>query len=211
MAPKPPRPSQSSPPPEPQQPPPRASQMTNRVVRPSRLLPGGILESLPEGVDADEFARLSLVKEVVEDAVAFEFAVAQAKPMVSWRSRPIVLSVIALFSVAIAGYSVWQKPEWVYGPEPARIERATAEANVRFGMFLAAQRVRAYQAEHGQLPATLAAAGQTWPEITYFAEDTTTFEIRSSVVPTQPIVFRSNASLIDFLGTSRQALRDRTP
>jgi hypothetical protein len=147
---------------------------------------------------------------VVEGAVRFTREVAAAKPMQSYRSRPIVLAALAIPCLALALYTTIARPQWVFGPNPASASLARREAHIRFAMFLVAQRLYEYRdANQGQLPRSLLEIGEEWPGLIYTNLGGSAFELRSidSLVPA--ISFRSDGDERELLGTSRNYLRWR--
>jgi len=72
-------------------------------------------------------------------------------------------------------------------------------------VYLAAQRVIAYQRAHGHLPADLAAAGADSAGLAYAPGADTLFEIRA-VTGTAQVAYRSSESPADFLGNAFQVL-----
>ena len=68
-------------------------------------------------------------------------------------------------------------------------------------MFLLARRIQAYRKAEGALPPTLAAAGLRAPGVSYVVLSDSVFELRTEERG-KPVVFRSDASLSDFLGNA---------
>lgn len=178
------------------------------ILRPSRTLPSG---TKGPAVDPDEAEKLAALADVVQAATAFEKEVAAAKPMESWRSRPIVLAAIALPCLAIFLYSWLAQPEWVYGPDAARIAPAERAAHLRFGMYLIAQRLDAHRAQTGAVPETLLEIGEDWREITYSVVGRSEYELRATPDSSTALVFHSGDDPVAFLGGSRQLLRRVSP
>jgi hypothetical protein len=165
---------------------------------------------LKTGDPADDLEKAEAIRAVVEGAVRFTREVAAAKPMQSYRSRPIVLAAIAVPCLALALFTSLARPQWVFGPNPAAASTAQREAHIRFAMFLVAQRLYAYRdANQGQLPRSLLEIGEEWPGLIYTNLGGSVFELRSidSLVP--PISFRSDGDERALLGQSRTYLRER--
>lgn len=165
---------------------------------------------LKTGDPADELEKAEAIRAVVEGAVRFTREVAAARPMQSYRSRPIVLAAIAVPCLALALFTAIARPEWVFGPNPATASPAQREAHIRFAMFLVAQRLYQHRdANQGQLPRSLLEIGEEWPGLIYTNLGGSTFELRSidSLVP--PITFRSDGDERELLGNSRTYLRNR--
>ena len=178
------------------------------ILRPSRTLPSG---TKGPPVDPDEAEKLAALADVVQAATAFEQAVAAAKPMESWRSRPIVLAAIAIPCLAIFLYSQFAQPEWVYGPDAGKVAPAERDAHLRFAMYLVAQRLDAHRAQTGAVPETLLEIGEDWRDIHYSVLSRSEYELRAAPDSSKALVFHSGDDPVAFLGSSRQQLRRGTP
>ncbi len=111
-----------------------------------------------------------------------------------------ILTVVS----AIACAAVWIVPSFVrtrqYHPTPERIDAST-----RMHIFLAAQRVSAYQRTKGRLPGDLIEAGVDTSGLLYARLSDTLFEISSSVAGRQ-LAFTSGTSPAEFLGNTFSVL-----
>jgi hypothetical protein len=177
----------------------------HRPSRPVQLRPSGVIAPL----DQDEVEKQLALRDVMEHAVRETRAVATAKHITSWRSRPIILAAIAIPLALIATVSVIAKAEFIYGPSPASIPAARRAANTKFAMYLVAQRVLEYREAERRLPESLLAAGEEWDGITYRVVNDSVFELRSVGDAAQAIVFRSNERVDPFLGNSVTLLKRR--
>jgi hypothetical protein len=203
----------SQPPPPP---PSRRSRTAQAAPRPSETVPrpDDVAADIkpPTWEHSDDAQREAALKDVVEGAARFTRAVELAKPMGSYRSRPIVLVVLAAVALAVGLYSLTAKPDWVYGPSPAQTRTAQGEAHIRFAMFLIAQRVNAHRIAHnGELPQSLTEVGEDWPTIIYRKVDASNFELRSVDAAAPGITLRNDEDAVAFLGSSRRHLRRQQP
>lgn len=182
--------------------------MQNTPQRPSRRFsarPSGT----PPPVGPDDVAKQLALRDVMEYAVRVTRETVEAKPMKSWRSRPIVLTAVASLSVVLCTYTFLGRPEWIYGPDPVRLEPVRRDAYLRYALYLTSQRVAEYRSRRGALPASLAEAGPAWAGITYRVISDSVFELRVAPDSGIAIVFRSDQSLPDFLGASLPLIRPR--
>lgn len=177
----------------------------HRPSRPIQIRPSGIIAP----VDADEVEKQLALRDVMEHAVRETKAVASAKQIQSWRSRPIILAAIAIPLALIAGYSLVAKPEFIYGPKPGTMPVQRRVAYQRFAMFLAAQRVVEYRETQRRLPPSLEATGESWAGITYRLVNDSVFELRAAGDSGAAIVYRSDQRLDPFLGSSITMIKRR--
>ena len=186
--------------------PPERADMGTKAPEPVKPIP------LPAGEVASELVKAQVLKEVVESAARFTLSVRLAKQMQSYRARPIVLAALAIPCLLLGVYTFIARPEWVFGPNPARLAPDQREGHLRFAMFLLAQRLHAYrEANGGQLPAALADVGEEWPGIEYRNVDGSMFELRGKDPSTPLLVYRSYDDPTTFAGGSRQFLRQQVP
>lgn len=110
---------------------------------------------------------------------------------------------LTVFS-AIVCATVWVMPSYIepadYSPSPQRVE-----AGARMTVFLAAQRVLAYQKANGRLPSDLAQAGADPNGLTYLRRADSVFEIHA-LADGQDVAFRSSENPASFLGDAFQVL-----
>ena len=182
-------------------------------MRPSRTLPRPQAE---DEMDPDALAaqiREEAIREVVDHAKRFTRDVERAKPIVSWRSRPFILAMIALPMAIITAWTLTAQAEWAYGPDPARVSPVVREAHTRVAMFLLAQRLHAYRSGEGggTLPSSPLELGEEWPGITYEVVSPTVFRLSATPAPGQTLTYQSDQDARDFLGGSRNQLRERQP
>jgi len=167
------------------------------------------LDDVGEGTD--EAVKEAIVREVVEHAERVNRDVELARPMESYRARPMVLALLAIVSISLAAYSYAARPAWVFGPDPNDRPFELREGQLRYAMFLAAERVLAHQdSTAGSLPRTLRETGETWPGMTYRVNDGV-FELRAQVDSATPLTYRSTQDPRAFLGTARRFLREPEP
>lgn len=176
------------------------------------------MANLDDLEEVDEQVRVDALREVVAHAERFTREVARAKPIVSWRSRPFVLAAIAIPALALCIFTFSTQAEWAYGPDPARVAPQVRDAHTRMAMFLVAQRIASYRADAvaaggagGLLPASLAEIGEEWPGLSYRILDDSTFALTARVPAGGTLTLRSDQSATEFLGRSRDFLRERRP
>lgn len=161
--------------------------------------------------EADDLVKEMVVREVLEHARRETRAVELARPMTSVRGRPIALGVLAVLALTLAIHSWVARPEWVFGPNPARVSPGRQAAHLRFAMYLVARRVDGYRARHdGVAPPSLRETGERIGGVSYARMDSTTFELRARTGDST-IVYRSTHGAEAFLGASARFLREPTP
>lgn len=168
---------------------------------------------ISEEAESNEDARAAAIAAVVEHAKRETLAVELARPMESYRGRPIVLALLAAASVALATYTYVARPAWVFGPDPAVAAAERRDAHLRYAMYLVAQRLTAWRDSHGgALPRTMREIGEDWTAITYRPLDGGAFELRSSASDGQPLVVRSGDPLpVLAVGIVEQLRQERAP
>jgi hypothetical protein len=114
-----------------------------------------------------------------------------------------VLTALALTTCAM----VWVLPSFFQAPVEAP-SLMRVRASTRMTLFLAAERLRAYQQAHGSLPRTLRDAGVDSTGIVYLRATNTAFEL-SGTANGDTITFRSSMTNPAFLGNTLQVLSER--
>jgi len=166
--------------------------------RPSRTLPRSrvTIGSGAGAPDVDDIEKLEAIRDVMEYAAHVTIQTALAKPMRSYRARPIMLGVTALLCLALTAYTFLSEPDWVFGPQPSAVTAAEHDAHLRFAMFLAAQRIQSMRdSATGAAPASLAQIGEDWSGLQYQALDLGEFELRARAADGDEIVFKSGEDL----------------
>lgn len=110
--------------------------------------------------------------------------------------------------VLLLGASVWLwvlPPAWLIPPPPPPQPVAEEEAALRFTMYLQAQRIRAYELEHGLLPESLVAAGQSLPGMTYVMLGPDLYELTGTTERVR-ITYRSDEPLREWVGSGADVL-----
>lgn len=116
------------------------------------------------------------------------------------RGRAIGMTLVMIPMIAFALYSWIARPEFIWGPAVKPIPPARQEANIRFSMFLLAQRIETYRHDEGSYPTSLSAVGDSLEGVVYVRADSV-YELRA-VENGKAIVFRPDRSVDDFLGAS---------
>ena len=86
---------------------------------------------------------------------------------------------------------------------------ATHDADMRFAMFLLAQRIFEYRRQFGTVPATLADVGDRVDSVTYVPLTDTSFSLRYEAP--RPIIYYSTESADAFLGNALQVVTAGKP
>ena len=160
---------------------------------------------------ADELEKAKAILDVVQHSARFTRAVALAKPIESVRGRTIIVAALAAPLLLLTAYTYIARPDWVFGARPTIGSIERREAYQRFVMSLVAYRVEYFRATNqGQLPQTLVEVGEEWPGIGYTVVDRERglYELHGTGVLPDPIRYRSDQRVADFVGTSTRFLRD---
>ncbi len=101
------------------------------------------------------------------------------------------------------------RPVWLVGPDSVPPEAPSiAAASLRLGLLRERQRVLDYYKSRGRLPATLADAGVTMPDLLYQVQGADGF-LLTGQAGDSIITLHSADSMSTFLGSSLAAIRDR--
>ncbi len=93
-------------------------------------------------------------------------------------TRPPYVAVAALLlSLSGFGYIWLGEPAWLYDSASTVESAESAQAGLRFGLYLTAKRLEEYRRSAGRLPATIAEAGSTEDGIRYVRKSDSSFEI----------------------------------
>lgn len=149
--------------------------------------------------------RAEALRDVMTHAVEVEKEVRKTvgPPRSSRRTVAIAISVPALLFCV---FSLVFTPEFIWGPTTVALAPAERDANLRFTMFLLAQRIRSYRAANGRLPASLEAVGESPTGIAYAVVSDTVFQLTGEEAG-QQLVLRSDAPASEFLGDAARRLR----
>lgn len=157
---------------------------------------------------AEEIEKQLAIRDVMDYAVRVTRAVQMAKQMVSYRARPMLLALISIPLLVTALYAWAARPDWVFGPDPVRVEPSRQMAYTRFAIYLAAQRIEAHRVARGVLPGSLGEVEEEWAGMSYRPLGATVFEV-SARGPAGEIVFQSDQPVLAFLGQSVPFLRSQ--
>ena len=164
--------------------------------------------NLDDAGETDDAIKDAIVREVVDHAARVTRAVELARPMESYRARPMVLALLAIISVTLASYTYVARPSWVFGLQAEHLPIEQRQAHVRYAMFLTAERVLAFRdSAGGVLPRTLHQVGAAWPGMTYRVEGDV-FTLQARVDSTTAIEYRSSRDPRAFLGQAGESLRE---
>lgn len=114
-------------------------------------------------------------------------------------NRSTVVIAVCVPLLALCVYSWVARPEFLWGPKAGPLPPVRQEANMRFAMFLLAQRIRSYRAAQGHYPATLEELGETMPGVVYSLSADGVFQLTASENG-KPLTYRSDQPATAFLG-----------
>ena len=155
-----------------------------------------------------DLERALALRDVMDHAVKVQREITAPKRVGESRARLAVLLVLCVVLLGAAGYSWFARPEFIWGPR-VQVSPLRREADVRFAMFLLAQRLDAQRAADGALPKTLAAIGEGASGIGYRVLSDSAFELTADLAG-RNIVLRSTDSRERFLGNSIAVISGHT-
>jgi hypothetical protein len=123
------------------------------------------------------------------------------------RARLVWATVVCVPLIALSAYSWIARPTFIWGPSERSVSAARQDADIRFAMYLLAQRVESYRGTEGPYPATLDALGEQLEGVSYRVISDSVFELRAER-DGKPLVFRSNENVDAFLGNSPSVIQD---
>lgn len=162
------------------------------------------------GPTRPEVERALALRDVMDHAVRVHREITDPKPLNRRRARSIWTGILCVLLIALCVYSWFARPEFIWGPSARSVAPQRRDANVRFAMFLLAQRVRAYRKTNGSLPTSLAAMGESMPGVSLRVVSDSVFELTASEKG-RAVVYRSNASINAFLGEAPKYISGNTP
>lgn len=135
-----------------------------------------------------------------------------SKPTLLGRSRARLIwaTVVCVPLIALSAYSFVARPQLIWGPSGRSVPAARQEANVRFAMFLLAQRLESHHRAEGVYPTSLAALGENPAGISYDVISDSQFVLRATENG-KLIVFRSSDNVDVFLGNSPAVIAGNGP
>jgi hypothetical protein len=116
------------------------------------------------------------------------------------RKRSPVVTILAAVVCGLVWILPSVNPPEVLAPAPEQVD-----ASARMQVYLAAQRVFAYQRANGRLPADLPQAGVDSTGLTYWRSTDSLFELRT-IAGGVPVAYRSTMNQAAFLGNTVQVL-----
>lgn len=172
---------------------------------PSRRTPvrGSAQPHTPPSVE-----RAVALRDVIDHAVRVQREITAVKPIRRSRARRVSALVLSLAALSFSGYSLVARPAFIWG-KPVVESASRADASVRFGLYLLAQRLESFRLESGRYPVSLGDIGETVEGVQYTLVSDSVFELRSSTDST--VVLRSDTPLERFLGNSVNVIQGRTP
>jgi hypothetical protein len=135
----------------------------------------------------------------MDHAVRVHRDLIEGRPWTKSRARSIWTGVLCIPLIALSIYSWVARPEFIWGPSSRSVAPQRRDANLRFAMFLLAQRVESFRKAGGSFPASLAAMGETMPGVSLRVLSDSIFELRATENGGS-VVYRSNESPSVFLG-----------
>ncbi len=179
---------------------------TDKDTPPRLAQPSTRSTNLPATDDASsELDRMMMLAEVMD----YVIKVSKPTPLVLPRPR-VWIPILTLFFFFFTLYSYSARPAWIWGPQvdPAAVT-ATHDADMRFAMFLLAQRILEYRHEFGTVPATLADLGDKIDSVKYVPLSDTSFSLRYESA--RPIILYSTESMNAFLRNAVQVVTAGKP
>ena len=155
----------------------------------------------PGSAAAEQLARAQMLSEVMGHIVE----TSKAPPPKKKRGPWLQLSVIVV-GVAFTAYAWLVRPAWLWGDATRPVPPREARANERFAIWVLAEQIDHYRATRGTLPPSLAALGDSVPDVTYRRIDSASFELRGSAAG-DAIVYRSGESADAFLVSATSVVR----
>lgn len=179
---------------------------TDKDTPPRPASPPSRSRNLPAADDAStELDRLMVLAEVMD----YVIKVSKPTPLSLPRAR-VWVPILTLLLFSFTVYSYAARPAWIWGPPvDATQVMATHDADMRFAMFLLAQRIFEYRREFGAVPATLADVGDRIDSVRYVPLSDTSFSLRYE--SRRPIILYSTESMNAFLGNAVQVVTAGKP
>lgn len=148
------------------------------------------------------------LREVMDHAVRAERA--NRGPQVVHRGRGgQVFAVVAC--MALLTFSAWSfiaRPAFIWGASTT-MPVAQEGANARVALFMLAERLRAFRAQAGYYPASLAEIGEQSASIRYRRLSDSLFELRTTLADSSAVVYQSDQPADAFLGNSLDQITNR--
>jgi hypothetical protein len=137
---------------------------------------------------------------ILQEVMRYVVRVTNYTP-VDWPKPRVWIPLTCLVAVLFAMYSWVARPQWIWGPQmDPDVAMVEHDADMRFGMYLLAQRIVEYRRDFGAVPESLAAVGDGIPGVRYEAVGDTSFVLRYE--RNNPIILHSWDSMDDFLRNS---------
>jgi hypothetical protein len=170
--------------------------------RQNQAVTGSSSSSKP-GVRADVERAMALAA-VMDHAVKVKKeSSGPMRPHGESRRKWAIIAMIPMIAMML--YSWIARPAFIWGPGVQPLPPARQEANVRFSMFLLAQRIEVFRRKEGGYPSSLSAIGDSLPGVSYARVDSV-YELRA-MEGGKPIVYRPDRSADAFLGNSPQIIQ----
>lgn len=154
-----------------------------------------------------ELERALALRDVMDHAVKAQREITAPKTLKKSRAGLIMAIVLCIPLLGASAYSWIARPAAIWGQGVTETP-AREEANIRFAMYLVAERLESYRQAEGTYPTSLAAIGQTDSLASYQVTSDSTFELRSRAAGRE-IVFRSTEPVEVFLGNSMAIVTGR--
>ena len=146
--------------------------------------------------------------EVVKQAISSETAFRAKSVQRPSKARLAAMVAVLVPLLALAGYSWFARPEFIWGKRPPPPTIAEQDANMRMALFLLGARLDAHREDQGFYPASLEAIGEQAPGVTYELVADSIFELRG-LAGRHVVVFRSDMPVDEYLGNSREIISNR--
>jgi hypothetical protein len=121
------------------------------------------------------------------------------------RAKLIWAVILCVPLLGLSVYSWVARPEFIWGPSRQSVAPQRLDADLRFTMFLLAQRVKSHRVASGSYPVSLAAIGGAPAGISLRVLSDSLFELQA-MLNGKPVILRSNEPASAFLGTSLKVI-----
>jgi hypothetical protein len=148
------------------------------------------------------------LRDVMDHAVRVQREITAVTPIRRSRVPRLLALLFCVAAIAFSGYSLVARPAFIWG-EPDAVSPVRADAGVRLGLYLLAQRVESFRVEAGKYPASLGDIGEALEGVHYTLVSDSVFELRSSEDST--VVLRSDMPLESFVANSVGVIQGRVP
>lgn len=138
------------------------------------------------------------LRDVMDHAVRVQREITQATPMTRPRAPRTFAIVVCVALIGASAYSLIARPEFIWG-RSLRQPDAARQASLRLGLYVLAQRIETFRAEHSRYPVALDELDGRVRGVHYAVISDTIFVLRT-VAGGDTAVFRSDQPPATLLG-----------